>query len=295
MIIVKLQGGLGNQLFQYAVGRYLSFKYSTALKFDLYEFLNPSQNNTPRTFKLKHFNICGEVASLSDLDNDFISPTLKNQIMRRIEIFLGFPSNFFLIQEKSLKFDPNILQTPDNCYLDGYWGSEKYFGHIDKVIRNELRIIEPIDPINLKYLEKITNGNSVSIHVRRGDFVNIQTNLQFHGVCSLKYYSEAIDYIANKVEKPIFYIFSDDSEWCMSNINVHYPVTYITHNGEEKDYEDFRLLSQCKHHIIANSTFSWWGAWLGSDPNKIVIAPKKWLMIEEKLYRDVIPENWIQI
>lgn len=151
------------------------------------------------------------------------------------------------------------------------------------------------DVTNEQVAQNILSVNAVSLHVRRGDYVSNLTINQFHGTCSLEYYNQAIAQIAKKVETPHFFVFSDDPEWVKSNLKIDYSITIVDHNNADKNYEDIRLMSLCKHHIIANSSFSWWGAWLCRNPNKIVIAPLKWFNDKSINTTDLIPDGWIKI
>ena len=133
------------------------------------------------------------------------------------------------------------------------------------------------------------------MHIRRGDYVSNPTTNKLHGTCSLEYYHNAVDIIAAKVSNPHFFIFSDDHEWARNNFKIDYPLTFVAHNNAGKNYEDMRLMSLCKHHIIANSSFSWWGAWLGSNPKKIVCAPRGWFKDKSLNTNDIIPSDWSRI
>lgn len=291
MVIVKLMGGLGNQMFQYAAARRLAYVHDTTLKFDLSWFSNIAEGDTLRKYALSVFAIKENFAAPEEAEN------LKGNYGRGwhtlFGLYSGKPSGF-LIQEKHYHFDPAILKLPDNVYLEGYWQSERYFSDIEDVIRKEFMVkIEP-DPLNRQLSEAIKHSEAVSLHVRRGDFLKPNTNA-FHGVCSLGYYQSAIDKIASQVQLPHFYVFSDEPRWVKENLDLAYPATFIDHNGSNKAYEDIKLMSLCKHHIIANSSFSWWGAWLNNNPEKTVIAPMKWFNKEDINTRDLIPETWIRM
>ena len=159
------------------------------------------------------------------------------------------------------------------------------------MIRKEFTVKGMPDPINESYLEKIIDCESVSVHVRRGDYVSNPTTAQVHGFLGLEYYQKAMNTMLEKIDNPHFFVFSDDPEWTERNIKTDAPVTYIKYNGA-KNYEDLRLMSTCKHHIIANSSFSWWGAWLSPDRENIIIAPKRWFKSDKLNARDLIPEPW---
>jgi len=290
MIIVRLIGGLGNQMFQYAIGRSLAYRLNTELKLDISYF----ERNTLRQYHLFPFNIIQNFATLDDLNrvrkSYFVrlkSPIqlLKDTLNREIPIIP--------ITERFVDFDPEILNLPDNVYLNGYWQSEKYFKDIEEIIRNEFRIKIPPDPFNKKIGEQIQYEESVSIHVRRGDYVSDPETNQAHGVCNIEYYQKAVNEIITRVNNPQFYLFSDDPDWAKANITAPAPIVFITQKDWTKSYEDLRLMSLCKHHIIANSSFSWWGAWLAKNEGQIVIAPSKWFTTIKWNYADRLPPDWM--
>ena len=290
MIIVKIHGGLGNQLFQYATGRALSYSLHLPLKLDISFFMN-SHN---RKFLLRNYNISPQYATPEEIRKvkmrDYPFP-----IQKLISIFRKMKSeNTLYIKEVSRSLDVDQLGGYHQIYLKGYWQSEKYFRDIEPVIRSEFILTSKPDSINQQYLVGILSSNSVSIHIRRGDYLsNLRVNQKFV-VCSLDYYQKAIDVISEKVTNPQFYIFSDDPEWVSKNFHIQHPTILISHNTNQ-EHEDLRLMSACKHHIIANSSFSWWGAWLGTNIDKVTIAPYKWLNNPSKDMRDLIPDRWIRI
>ena len=271
MIIVKLIGGLGNQMFQYALGRHLAYKHKTSLQLDISEF----ENYKLHKYSLKFFNIHGD-------DSEKFKKGFKKKII----------AFFNSKKEPHFHFSPKILNSPDNVYLDGYWQSEKYFKDIEPIVRQEFTLKDKFNAMDDKALTAIGTSESVSLHIRRADYVTREKTNQVHGVCSLEYYHEAIAKIVATVKNPYFFIFSDDMPWAKDNLQLNFPVSYIDH-GPDKNYEDLILMSRCKHNIIANSSFSWWGAWLNTNPFKIVIAPKKWFNDQSKNTKDLIPDGWI--
>lgn len=291
MIIVRLFGGLGNQLFQYAAGRRIAHTNNTALKLDISWF----EKESNRKYKLNKFNIIGDVASnqeiakLKKLGNNLVDIT-----SRSVEWLKPYYKRT-LIKERFYHFDSHILDVGSNAYLDGYWQSERYFNDIPDIIRREFTLKTGIDNVNKPNYRLITSMNSVSIHVRRGDYVSDKKVNEFHGICSIEYYHKAIEQITKVISEPSFFVFSDDPTWVKDNLNIPYPTTVITNNGIDNDYEDLRLMSLCKHHIIANSSFSWWGAWLSTDREKIVIAPSKWFNNTDMDTCDLIPNSWVRI
>jgi hypothetical protein len=200
-----------------------------------------------------------------------------------------------VFKEPHFPYDPNILKCNNHVYLEGYWQTEKYFKDIKEIILRDFTIVEEPDPRNKTMADQIRGSESVSIHVRRGDYVTNPTTNAYHGTCSEDYYKKAIQIIKNRVHKPQFFIFSDDLTWVREHLDIGYPTVFVDFNGPDKDYEDLRLMSLCQNHIIANSSFSWWGAYLGSDPGKIVIAPKRWFKKTDIITSDLLPESWIQL
>lgn len=281
MIIVKLAGGLGNQLFQYAIGYNLAYKNNTGLLLDISAFNSCKLRN----YELSVFNIQENFASLSDINKFKPKKILKFYTIK----------NKKHIKQKGTSFDSKILELKGDLYLDGYWQSEKFFKEVEKQIREDFSFKIASEQLNKQISTKITMDNSISIHVRRGDYItNTKTN-SVHGICSLDYYSKSVKYITNKVENSHFLIFSDDINWVKENLDIPFPKTYVDWNNSDKAYEDLRLMSLCKHNIIANSTFSWWGAWLNNNPDKIVIAPRKWFNDSKIDAADIIPESWVKL
>lgn len=290
MIIVKLSGGLGNQMFQYALGRRLSLKNNIPLKLDISEY----NKQKLRDYDLGHFNIIDNFTVSKDLTSvSFISNNSCNSVFKKIFCQIFRVPSIKHIKELTIDFQPEILSLGDNVYLEGYWQSEKYFSDIKDVIKKEFTIKNRPDPINESFMEEISDCESVSVHIRRGDYVSNPTTNQVHGFLGLEYYQKALNLMLEKIDNPHFFVFSDDPEWGEQNIKIDAPITYIKHNGT-KNYEDMRLMSTCKHHIIANSSFSWWGAWLASNKNKIVIGPSKWFREKDYSDQDRMPESWLR-
>ena len=263
MIIVRLIGGLGNQCFQYAVGRQLAELRHTELKIDISEF---------EVYKLHAYSL----NNLNIVEN-FATPE---------EIF-----GARRVKEKHFHFDPEALSLPDGSCLHGYWQSEKYFAAISDIIRGDLTVKQPLAGKNKELADEAACCVSVSLHIRRVDYL---TESIFEP-CSLDYYFSAVKHIAGATGNPHFFVFTDDKAWVRENFKLPYPVTFVEHNGPDKNYEDMRLMSLCKHNIIANSTFSWWGAWLNRNPDKIVFAPKKWFTDKARSSpKDIVPEAWLR-
>lgn len=297
MIIVKLAGGLGNQLFQYAFARSVSSRLKTDFRLD---------NNPLNTYykfhkySLHHFNIKEQFAKDSDFFY-FVWFVKQNKLFNIFYKYLRLRSKLmpFYYPQQTFHLDPSVF-SKNGTYFDGGWVTEKYFKNIETELREELTLKKPLSDYSQDILKKIKSSQSVSIHVRRADYVTSSTfpgTALLHGTCSMDYYKSAVDYITKREQNPHFFIFSDDYEWSVENFKfLNYPVTCVK-NDAEKNYEDLILMSKCKHNIIANSTFSWWGAWLNSNKDKTVIAPKKWFNAHKPGTNtdDIIPDTWIKL
>ncbi len=296
MIIVKLMGGLGNQMFQYAAGRSLACRLGVDLKLDLSCLGAHHEGDTPRPYELGCFKIAADKASEDDvaalLGRKTVYATLRAKLCGRLGLQWELSR---LYREPHYHYDQNFECLSDNVYLAGYWHSERYFAPIADRIAQEFTCRHPLLGRNLEIASDIDNTESVTIHVRRGDYVADRRTGDYHGVCSLEYYRAAIAELAKHTERPHFFIFTDDHSWVKAHLLLDFPATYVDCNGQDKGYEDLRLMSHCKHHIIANSSFSWWGAWLNRNPAKIVVAPRKWFNGPNPDTKDLIPAGWIRL
>lgn len=285
MIVVKIIGGLGNQMFQYALYRSLKEKGKEA-KIDISSFLSYELHNG---YELRNvFNIDEDLATekdiglLADFKKDFSSKFRRKLFGRK---------NTHFVQEE-FKFIPEVFEM-DHVYLDGFWQSEKYFLDIEEMIRRDFDFKIELDGPNKDAIEKMNRTNSVSLHVRRGDYISNPEAFKVHGgITTLEYYNKAIEQIKESVENPAFFIFSDDINWVKENMNLG-DSYYIDWNKGKNSYKDMQLMSYCKHNIIANSSFSWWGAWLNRNKSKIVITPNKWFNTMKA--EDIIPKDWRKI
>jgi hypothetical protein len=302
MIIVRLIGGLGNQMFQYATARRLAEKHSTIVKLDVSEF----ETYKLHKYSLHCFHITENLATRNEVKHMLGSASLflmaddNNKIKSLVR--KGFKklsldklwSNRILV-ERSLEFNPEILNAPNNILLDGYWQSEKYFLDIKDILHREFYVKYRQSDENQRLTDSIESSNSVSLHVRRGDYVKDLKANQVHGTCTEEYYLKSIDYVSSHVTNPHFFIFSDEPDWARKNLIINHSSTIVDCNDASRNYEDLRLMSMCRHNITANSSFSWWGAWLNSNPNKIVCAPKKWFSTPSYSYKDLVPTSWIRV
>jgi hypothetical protein len=281
-------GGIGNQMFQYAAAKALCVK--TGIPFKVH-FDDPYKD-VNRVYNLDVFKLEVQHATKKEIQQFGPLAGIKKRIGDVLSLF--GKRNYF--QEKEyFVFDDQFFACADGTYLYGFWQTEKYFKQIEAQIRNDFSFKISPSSANEKLIEQINNTEAVSVHIRRGDYVTVEKTNTVHGVCSLDYYQKAIDLIVDKIPNAVFYFFSDDMDWVKVNMQIEQPSVYVDINDDAHNYEDLRLMSYCKHNIIANSSFSWWGAWLNNSPSKIVIAPQKWANVEGLKTQDLIPETWIRL
>lgn len=290
-VTIQLRGGLGNQMFQYAFGKYISTKNNNDLSFDLTTLLyrNDDKSVPFRDYDLEIFSIKPQLTFLSYIENSIskrgrvISTIFSKINYSYIKIINYFNNNYIFDEKKDLDF------LSDNMYVVGYWQNCKYVLAMEKELRNDFLFKEPILPASKHILDGIQNSESVCVHVRRSDFIR---NSNFVGI---NYYKNAYEKILSLKKDVKFFIFSDDIGWCKDSLHFIENATFINnaHNGY-KSSNYLHLMSNCSHFIIPNSTFAWWAAWLGEKKNKIVIAPKKWIQGNTELM-NIVPDNWIRI
>lgn len=288
MITVRLIGGLGNQMFQYAYGRRLSLKKNEKLKLDLTFLLSriPRKNFTFRDYELDIFNIKPNFTFLSKVALYFKDYVFILQIIiNKISIFFLKDSVFDEVKD-SVDLEKRALKTTNNIYLSGLFDREEHFLDIKQIIIDDFSFKKDLEGSNRELADNIKSVNSVSLHIRRGDQVELG-----YTICESDYYQKAIDYIYKSTKNPVFYIFSDEPYWVKDNLKISTEYYVVDNNKGCDSYIDMRLMSLCKHNIIANSTFSWWGAWLNANDDKIVIAPKEY----SDSRKGAIPINWLKI
>ena len=297
MLIARITGGIGNQLFQYAFIRSLSINFDQKFKLDLswyrnyhkYEKTENPNAATKRKYLLDKFNIKENILHPLYLS---ISYRLNNYSI--LNKFKKYPVlNYFTHSTvNESEFYINKIQNLKNIYLSGFWQKSDLFEKHSDLIRKEFTLKTKLSVENELFLDKIEQSTSVAIHIRRGDLLSRPAAVAEQPYSTEKYYINSINIIKEKLEKPELYVFSDDIDWVKNNLNFDLPTIFINNSGP--DYEHFNLMCNCKHQIIANSTFSWWAAWLNNYQGKIIISPKWW-------YRDPIknksiiriPEDWI--
>ncbi|MRR53725.1 MAG: alpha-1,2-fucosyltransferase [Deltaproteobacteria bacterium] len=297
MILVRLTGGLGNQMFQYAAARRLAEAHGTDLKIDTSRLLNSNPLDTPRDYALGCFTISAAIASANEsLLCEKLHQQARSPLYRLLKKcgLLRAPGEMNYVRQQGPAFDPAILLLPDNVCLDGYWQSEKYFPGIRALLKKEFTLRRPLDGEDRQLAEKIRGCAAVSLHVRRGDYLTNPHAAKHHGTCDRDYYDQAVSFIMRKIPAAELFIFSDDPHWSAMNMNFDLPTTIVSKTDGTAEGRDLILMSSCRHHIIANSSFSWWGAWLGDDPEKIVIAPKRWFNDPARFTGDLVPEGWLR-
>ena len=272
-IVVNLIGGVGNQMFQYALGYVISKKTGFELLLDLSAY----NDYKTRNFELSNFSFDYKVANVEDF-----SELNKKHFLKKT-----------LYKDKKKTFDSSVLKIKNSAYLKGFWQSEKYFLDYRCDI---LKLFEFKDKNFIKNIElfsDVQNSNSVSINLRLGDYVTNEVNRRVHFVCKKEYYANALKYIAQKVDSPKFFVFSDDLEAAKEYLPDGYDYVFAnTANWQE----DMYFMSQAKHNVVANSSFSWWAAWLNQNPDKIVVAPSKWFRDEARINdKDFVPKSWVKV
>ena len=299
MVVVQITGGLGNQLFMYAAGRRLSLHHRVPLKLDI----APFQAYPLRSYLLDRFGIAQDFATpeeVAALKSRALAQTqqertrhwgIRNILNRRARA--GRSTVFSADDSLAGTYLPEILRTPRDVYLQGYWQSERYFQQIEKVIRSDLRFKDESRGENLSLAQDIASSDAVSLHIRRGDYASNPHLNKLLGVLPLEYYHRASQTIAKALPSARFFVFSDDPDWAKHHLRLGLPASFVSHNGPAAPHEDLRLMSLCRHHIVANSSLSWWGAWLCGNAAKIVIAPAQWFA--QVPMPDLVPASWLRL
>ena len=319
IVAARLCGGLGNQLFQYATARSLAQRHGARLVLDATTFTLPQQR---RKFALAPYAIDAAVvfdgyayppaAPVASLPRPALLRERPGGLVERIvcrlgrgrvegaittvvgslRALVGPPPILRVFGEKSFDYDPAFVRLDAQTYLDGYWQSHRYFADVGDVIRRELTLVHEPNDANRGWLARMAAGNSVCVHVRRGDYLMVD-HFDQHGICSADYYARAMRLIAERVKNPQFFVFSDDLEWChrhISGLNVW----FVDANSGDAAQDELKLMASCRHHIIANSSLSWWGAWLAQHDGQIVIGPDPWFSATKQT-PDLYPPAWLAV
>jgi hypothetical protein len=289
MVISKITSGLGNQLFQYALGRHLALQAGTSLWLDLRYFHQEYATDTVRKFKLDRFNVPYNLLDTSAwLWASKATRLLPGRSLRPL---------VDTRHEADFHFDPAVVRpAAPLTILWGFWQSERYFAESAAQIRQELTFNRPLSKSFLDYQQKIAAASvPISVHVRRGDYVTHPEFSQSFGFVGLAYYQNALSHLHRLFPDATLFFFSDDPDWVRANIKTDQPHVFVQNSGPDADVDDLQLMSLCRHHVIANSSFSWWGAWLDPNPNKVVIAPQRWFANKPWDTKDLLPPSWLRL
>ncbi len=303
-VYTAIKGGLGNQMFQYAAGKSLASVAGCGLKLDL-SFYDKPGRATPRDYRLNVFRLDPTIAGASELaavkgslSKMFLRSRKRRKKARTLLRPLGRWITGNVYEEPHYHFDPGLFECRAPVLIDGYWQSERYFAGIGDIIRRDFRLREPLSEDSLRMAEEIAEASvSVSVHVRRGDMANNPAIHANFGVCSLDYYRRAIDLIRACQPDPRFFVFSDEPDYVRRTFDFC-PDHRLVDGNADRPEEDMFLMSQCDHQIIANSSFSWWGAWLNERPDKVVIAPRQWFSaakLQRRNTMDLYPDGWFTL
>ncbi|MBE2286410.1 MAG: alpha-1,2-fucosyltransferase [Prosthecobacter sp.] len=321
MILFEVAGGLGNQMFEYATARRLAAQGDGVLLADVYFlglYLQPQ-----RRYRLDKFQVQCRVVPWHHVWRysplEFMTRVMRRQLpaaifkrllagaaRRGVKSACCFRFDSYqpdlpkpalkkrkVAAERHFHFDPEVLSLSGDCLLVGYWQSEKYFADIASQLRTELQVKTPQQGQDEQMAARIRRSQSVSLHVRRGDKA---TTKDFNGSSS-EYCARAVAWFRERLSSPVFFVFTDDWDWVRRNLPEAPDMVHVSHNGDDQEYEDLRLMSQCQNHIIAPSSFSWWAAWLNPNPDKLVLAPPhhRWLNFRHCDTSDVYPKSWVQL
>lgn len=279
MIFSRLHGRLGNQMFQYAAARALAERLCTRVVLDDRTALQKGDGTLLRVFDLPQL----AQAPL---------PPARHTRPLAYAAWRAMKLRPRIRREKTLGFDPAFTGWADDGYLHGYWQSERYFADIAQDIRRAFAFRTPMSTRNAEMAAQITSGTSVALHVRRGDYVSVNAM----ALCDQAYYDAALDAIRSRMDTdPTVFVFSDDPAWAKDNLPLPFEKVVVDFNGPDADYEDLRLMTLCQHNIIANSSFSWWGAWLGETQDSLVAGPARWFANADPSNPDILPARWISV
>lgn len=295
MIAVRLQGGLGNQLFQYATARALADLLGRDLGLDLRGFTPSGRRpgDTPRPYLLGRYAVRAHALPTGLLLKMGFPFTRE---WRRVWRAAGFGRGL-LAQEEGLSFQPELktrARKAEFVYLDGYWQSWRYFQERRAQVLKDLRPLRKPSAVNAASLKRLARENAVCVHVRRGDYVSLPAAAAYHGLLGADYYRAAVKRLGAAARGARFYVFSDEPAWARRNLSLPGKMVVVDQNSVDKPEEDLRLMAACRHFILANSSLSWWGAWMGSRPGKRVVAPRSWFR-QGPPTPDLCPKDWMRI
>ena len=294
-VIVQLLGGLGNQMFQYALGRAISKRAEAPLLLDT-NVIKFAHQETPRSYSLDIFRLEPAFASRGDISSYHSHGAgLVGKIAFRL---LGSRGASEILHQFKFEYQPEILDLKAPIYITGYWQSHRYFADVEGALRSDFTFRDALPPAAMGYARDIAKFGAVSLHVRRGDYTDSR-HAHFIRPCGIDYYRRAVARVREFVSKPVFFIFSDDLAWCRANFDwlgsAARFVDYATPPGCKVHASDLQLMMRAEYFIIANSTFSWWAAWLAGKRAKLVIAPNAWFHHPQLKTDDLVPEHWERV
>jgi hypothetical protein len=297
MIVVKLQGGLGNQMFQYALGRELQRRTGADLALDLTTLLDrfPRSNFVARNYDLDIFNIRPRFTLLSHLALHVPVPLLYMRgslVLTRLRDLVGSQQ---YISEATIS-NKDVLTVQGNVYLDGYWQGHKFFWPSEAILRREFTVKQPLSSAGERIAAQMASTDSICVNVRRADYVTVQASANMHGFVGKEYYDRGIRQIAPRLRNPEIFVTSDDVDWCKENLRFEYPTTVLGHEYRGYKFGEYlTLMARCKHFLIPNSSFAWWAVWLNPSKEKIVVCPRNWFRDPKIDASDRFAPDWIRI
>jgi hypothetical protein len=292
-VVAHLNGGMGNQMFQYAAGLALAARHQAELMLDInwFEQSKGAAGVTQRAYALAAFSLSAQLVRPAG------QPSLVLRALRKLRHYVSrIPGAEGEYHEKSFRYDADFFSTPLPVQLHGYFQSQRYFSGVENVLRETFATPRVMSAATRAMLARIQGKNAICVHVRRGDYVSNPTASAFHGLCGLDYYAQGLRHVlADGTDDAECFVFSDDPQWVRDNMRLPLPTTVVDINGPEAAHEDLWLMAACRHFVIANSSLSWWGAWLGSHPQKRVVAPLAWFKGAQHDISDLIPAEWVQL
>lgn len=273
-IITRLMGGLGNQMFQYAVARRLVGENDADILFDVSYLGSEATGLTPRKYGLDKFAVRGRIASESEI-REVLGAGPRRFLVKAWNRVAPIPYKT-VVYEAGYAYEPGILKARPTVYLSGYWQSPAYFEQAAEAIRRDFQLKNGLTPSGAQWLRKIEAAPAVSIHVRRGDFLHNPLMIAFHGTTDAGFYKAALQHVTSKAKVESVFVFTDEPEWVRKNLDIGRNFEIVAGAGDAPDQEELTLMAACQHHIISNSSFGWWGAWLGRNRDKVMVAPKQW-------------------
>jgi hypothetical protein len=290
-VIVQILGGLGNQMFQYALGRAISWRTGAPLLLDT-NVIKYAPQGTQRSYGLDIFKLQAALASRADISRYHSHGAgLAGKIAHRL---LGASGASEILHQYKFEYQPRVLELKPPIYITGYWQSHRYFAGVEDTLRSDFEFRDQLPPTAAEHAQAIAQPGAVCLHVRRGDYS--RPEYSFMGLCSIDYYRRAIARVREVVEQPVFFIFSDDLDWCRANFDwlgaeARF-MAYEVPRGFRPEALDLQLMTRAEYFVTANSTFSWWAAWLAGERAKLVISPRQWFKHPQLSADDLVPKHW---